>query len=183
MPGRGYQKTDAVNQARPDLGRFGVKQSGLKGLTTLPLSLFIVMVMATAALAQSGHFVGTPTCTDVGTQLECSGKVAGLGGVRFRIEVSVEDAVASVECENPAGNVAPGQSFSFDPLGSTGEIRTPRNGQFKFRLSTDEPSAPAGSCPNSKWTATVTDVEFSGLATLTLFEDGSESDTVSVPIS
>jgi hypothetical protein len=141
------------------------------------------MVMATAAFAQTGHFVGTPTCTDVGTQLECSGKVAGLGAETFQIEVSAQGAVASVECENPAGNVAPGQSFSFDASGSTGEISTPRNGQFKFRLSTDEPSAPAGSCPNPKWTATVTDVEFSGSATLTLSENGTVSDTVSVPIS
>jgi hypothetical protein len=161
-----------------------LKHKGLKGLTTIPLSLFFVMVMATAAFAQSGHFVGTPTCTDVGTQLQCSGKVAGLGGDTFRIEVSAQDAVASVECENPAGNVAPGQSFSFDASGSTGNIPTTTNGQFRFRnLRTAEPSAPAGSCPNPKWTATVTDVEFSGSATLTLFENGTASDTVSVPLS
>ena len=140
--------------------------------------------MAMAAFAQSGHFVGTPTCTDVGTQLQCAGRVAGLGGETFRIQVSAEDAVASVECENPSGNVAPGQSFSFDASGNTGDIPTTSNGQFRFRnLRTAEPAAPAGSCPNPKWTATVTDVEFSGSATLTLFENGTASDTISVSVS
>jgi hypothetical protein len=165
-------------------GRFSLKHNGLKGLTTIPLSLFFVMVMATAAFAQSGHFVGTPTCTDVGTQLRCSGKVAGLGGETFRIEVSAEDAVAIVQCENPAGNVAPGQNFTFDASGSTGNVPTTRNGQFAFRnLRTAEPTAPAGSCPNPQWTATVTDVQFSGSATLTLFENGTVSDTITVSLS
>ena len=161
-----------------------MKHRRVKGLTILPLSLFLVMVIATAAFAQSGHFVGAPTCTDVGTQLQCSGKVAGLGGETFRVEASAENATASVECENPAGNVAPGQSFDFDASGSTGDVPTTTNGQFRIRnLRTAQPTAPAGSCPNSKWTATVTDVEFTGSATLTLFEDGTVSDTVSVSIS
>lgn len=135
--------------------------------------------MAAPALAQSGHFVGTPTCTDIGTQLRCSGKVAGLGGTTFEIRVTA-DGVASVECANPAGNVAPGQSFSFDAEGSTGQQPTTRNGQFRFtNLRTDAPTAPAGSCPNPKWTATVTDVSFSNI-TLELLEDGVVVDTVTL---
>lgn len=43
-----------------------------------------------AASAQSGHFVGTPTCTDIGTQVSCDGKVAGLGGTTFSIRVAAE---------------------------------------------------------------------------------------------
>src|ERR671919_655178 len=93
------------------------------------LALALVGLMAAPALAQSGHFVGTQTCSDIGTQVECSGKVAGLGGTTFRIEVEA-DGIASVECANPAGNVAPGQSFDFSAEGSTGDRETPRNGQF-----------------------------------------------------
>jgi hypothetical protein len=42
--------------------------------------------------------------------------------------------------------------------------------------------APAGSCPNPKWTATVTDVAFT-TATLSLFEDSTLSDTETVPVT
>jgi hypothetical protein len=49
------------------------------GVITLIASLTFVAV----ALAQSGHFVGSPSCTDEGTTVECRGKVAGgWGGLR-----------------------------------------------------------------------------------------------------
>ena len=139
------------------------------------------LTFAAVAYAQSGHFVGTPTCSDEGTFLECTGKVAGLGGTTFRIDVSAS-GVADVTCTNPAGNVAPGQSFSFEGAGSTGDQLTPRNGQFRFSVETVAPTAPPGSCPNPMWTATVTDVHFTD-ATLTLFEDSTVSDTITVPVS
>jgi hypothetical protein len=146
------------------------------------LSLLVMAFAAVPVLAQSGHFVGTPTCTDIGTQLSCSGKVAGLGGTTFRIEVVSVGATADVTCTNPAGNVAPGQRFSFNASGSTGNLPTPRNGSFNFRnLQTAAPTAPAGSCPNPMWTATVTDVQFTS-ATLNLFEGNatSPSDTITI---
>jgi hypothetical protein len=49
-------------------------------------------------------------------------------------------------------------------------------------VATAAPEAPADSCPNPMWTATVVDVEF-GDATLTLSEDGVVSDTITVPVS
>jgi hypothetical protein len=89
---------------------------------------------------------------------------------------------ASVECTNPGGEVAPGQSFATTVAGTSGPLATPRNGQFRFTVRSDSPSAPPGSCPNPMWTATVVDVEF-GDATLTLTEDGVVSDTITVPVS
>jgi hypothetical protein len=59
--------------------------------------VFTVVFVADAALAQSGHFVGTPTCRDIGTQVQCNGKVAGLGGTTFTILVQAE-GTATVEC-------------------------------------------------------------------------------------
>src|SRR5215218_3896314 len=111
------------------------------------------------ASAQSGHFVGTPTCTDEGTTVECTGKVAGLGGTTFEILVSAP-GTATVECTNPAGNVAPGQTFDTTASGSSGPLATPRNGQFRFTVESVTPTAPPGSCPNPMWTAEVVDVEF-----------------------
>jgi hypothetical protein len=140
-----------------------------------------LLVFPAFASAQSGHFVGTQTCSDIGTQVSCSGKVAGLGGTTFTITVSAEGA-ASVTCTNPAGNVAPGQSFSFTAAGSSGPFATPRNGQSAYTVTTNAPTAPAGSCPNPKWTATVTDVAFT-TATLSLFEDSTLSDTETVPVT
>jgi hypothetical protein len=100
----------------------------------------------------------------------------------FTITVQAQ-GTASVTCTNPAGNVAPGQAFSFAAAGSSGPFATPRNGQARYTVTTTAPSAPAGSCPNPKWTASVTDVAFTGTATITLFEDSTVSDSVTVPIT
>ena len=150
-------------------------------LLLLTVACVGALAFSPAASAQAGHFVGTPTCTDEGTFLECSGKVAGLGGTTFRIDVSAS-GVADVTCTNPGGQVAPGQSFSFAGAGSTGDQLTPRNGQFRFSVETVAPTAPPGSCPNPMWTATVTDVHFTD-ATLTLFEDSTVADTITVPVT
>jgi hypothetical protein len=107
--------------------------------------------------------------------------VAGLGGTTFTITVEAE-GIASVECTNPGGNVAPGQSFETGVAGASGPLPTPRNGQFRFTVTSDAPSAPPGSCPNPMWTAEVTDVVFTSDATITLFEDSNVSDVITVPI-
>jgi hypothetical protein len=134
------------------------------------------------AFAQSGHFIDrTVVCADTGTQVACTGKVAGLGGTTFTITVEAS-GTAMVECTNPGGNVAPGQDTDVDVAGTSGPLATPRNGQFEFMLSTTAPSVPnTPTCPNASWTATVVDVEF-GDATLTLFENGNISDTITVPV-
>ena len=145
------------------------------------IAALAALSLTATASAQSGHFVGTPTCTDIGTQVECKGKVAGLGGTTFTILVSAE-GTASVECTNPGGNVAPGQSFTTTTTGSSGPFATPRNGQTRFTVTSNTPTAPPGSCPNEKWSAAVTDVAFTE-ATITLLEDSTVSDTITVPVS
>jgi hypothetical protein len=153
----------------------------LRTMVVATAALVVMLATATVALAQSGHFVGAPVCTDEGTTVECRGKVAGLGGTTFELRVSAP-GTATVECTNPAGNVAPGQAFDTTATGTSGPLATPRNGQFRFTLESVTPTAPAGSCPNPMWTATVVDVEF-GDATVTLLEDGVVSDVITVPVS
>jgi hypothetical protein len=158
------------------------RRKRMKRSLLMTLATFTVLVLsASAAQAQSGHFVGTPTCTDNGTTYTCSGKVAGLGGTTFEITTTAE-ATAETECTNPAGNVAPGQTFDFDAASDTGPLPTPRNGAFRFSLTTVNPAIPADACPNPRWTASIVDVTF-GDVTVSLFEDNVLSDQITVPVS
>jgi len=138
-----------------------------------------------AVLAQSGHFVESgaqaPLCVDIGTVVACSGKVSGLGGTTFEITVQAT-GTAIIECENPGGNVAPGQDTQITAAGTSGPLPTPQNGQYQFAVMTQTPLVPNfPTCPNTGWTATVVDVVF-GDATLSLFEDGVLVDQVVVPV-
>jgi hypothetical protein len=115
--------------------------------------------------------------------VRCTGKVAGLGGTTFQITVEAE-GIATVECTNPAGNVAPGQDTAVTVEGGTGPQPTPRNGQYRFSFTSadPEPLPPTPTCPNARWTANIVDVTFT-TATLTLFEGAVESDSITVPVS
>ncbi|SFN03517.1 hypothetical protein [Nitrosomonas communis] len=111
----------------------------------------------------------------------CNGKVAGLGGTTFQLTVEAR-GTAIIECENPGGNVAPGQDTDVLITGSTQPQPTPRNGSARYRISTDVPTVPnTPTCPNDSWTAHIVDVIF-GNATITLLEDGNTSDQVTVPV-
>jgi hypothetical protein len=152
-------------------------------LSTLFVAMLLALGFPGAAMAQSGHFVQTQTCTDQGLVLECSGKVAGLGGTTFELVVTAT-GTGTVECTNPGGNVAPGQTFETGVTGSSGTLETPRNGQYRYdELFTTAPQAPPDSCPNDQWSAAVTDVTFTS-ATIFLYEDGSTvpSDTAEVTV-
>jgi hypothetical protein len=135
------------------------------------------------ASAQSGHFVQDQTCTDIGTQVACSGKVAGLGGTTFEITVEAT-GTAEVVCINPGGKRAPGQDTEVTVAGTTTPLPTPRNGQFRYTITSDdpEPLPPTPTCPNDSWTPEIVDVTFTE-ATLTLLEDGVVSDIVTVPVN
>lgn len=145
------------------------------------LAAVLAMGVGTPASAQSGHFIErTVRCTDMGTWLRCTAKVAGLGGTTFQVLLEAE-GTATVQCTNPGGNIAPGQRTTVQPAGDTDEMDTPRNGQSTVTVSTDPVTAPdpAEVCPNGNWTAAITDVTFTS-ATLKLLEDGEVTDTFRV---
>lgn len=131
----------------------------------------------------SGHFVGTQRCIDAGTTLVCKGKVGGLNGDTFQINVKAK-GTAVIECENPGGNVAPGQDTTLAVwvTGSTGLLATPESGYYRYTISTITPTVPDyPTCPNKKWNAHVVDVIFD-TATLTLLEDDVKSDRETVSV-
>src|SRR5215212_1999524 len=121
--------------------------------------LSAVLVLSVAAIASAAvRFHAGPTCTDQGLTLNCTGNVSGLGQGDLTVNIS-SPATATTTCTNPAGNVAPGQTFTFQASG-TQTVTVDKNGRATFNLTTVAPTAPAGSCPNPMWTATVTDVTF-----------------------
>jgi len=156
-------------------------------LIALAAVIALLGLSAAPAYAQAGHFIeqgaGAPVCTDIGTQVQCTTKVAGLGGTTF--EVTIEAVgIASVECTNPGGNVAPGQDTSVTVEGTTEPLPTPRSGSATVTLRTDppDPLPPTPTCPNEQWMAEIVGVTFT-TATLTLLEDGVVSDTIVVTVT
>jgi hypothetical protein len=148
----------------------------------------LVLALAPAAAdAQSGHFLTGgnhgPHCTDIGTQVECSGRVTGLGGTVFQITIEA-DGLAEVICINPGGNQAPGQDTDVTVEGSTDPLPTSRSGNYRFTVTTDEPGplSPTPTCPNEQWEPNIAGISFA-TATLSLYEDGVLSDQVTVPVN
>jgi hypothetical protein len=135
------------------------------------LSLMLVAVTAAVGSAQTSgvHFLRGPVFTDLGTQLRATGTLAGLGNEDVTVTLTAT-GTGTVTCTNPAGNVAPGQTFTTTVTGTQSGIEV-KNGRANFNVTTLAPTAPAGSCPNPKWRATVTDVTFTS-ATITATQAG-----------
>jgi hypothetical protein len=139
--------------------------------------LFVVLfaalglVFVPSAADAAVKFRAGPTFTDLGTTLNVTGDVSGLGNENLTVQLDAT-GVGSVICRNPAGNQAPGQDTTVNASGTQSDIEV-KNGRAQFNVTTAEPPAPdpAVVCPNRKWTATITDVEFTS-ATLTLSQGG-----------
>jgi hypothetical protein len=114
-------------------------------------------------------FHAGPTFTDMGTTLNVTGNVSGLGNQNLTAVLSAT-GIASVECINPAGNRAPGQDTSVSTTGTQSNIQV-KNGRATFNVTSAEPRVSSAACPNNKWRAVVTDVDFTR-ATLTLIQGG-----------
>ena len=140
-----------------------------RGFFTLLVAALATVMLGSAAQAASPHFVKGPTATDQGTTLNVTGSIAGLGNEDVTITVTAT-GTASITCTNPAGNVAPGQSKTVTATG-TQTITDVKNGRVNFNVTTAVPTAPQDACPNRKWRATITDVQFTD-AQLTVEQGG-----------
>jgi hypothetical protein len=135
------------------------------------LSAGLTLVLgAQAAHAQNPHFVPSNPAvfTDLGTQLQVTGTIAGLGQEPLIVTVEA-DAVADVACFNPGTSTGPvpGQAQTLTVAGTTGEVLPNRQGRFILTAGLLVTAAPtvtgAEACPNPRWTAVVTDVTFSNI--------------------
>ena len=139
-------------------------------MTRIGSAIIGAVILAATLAAANVHFVRGFTTTDVGVSLVLSGKLAGLG--QGDVTIIVEAAgVASIECTNPGGNVAPGQNTSISASGSV-TLPAAKNGTLTFSVATLAPSVPnTPTCPNNAWEADVIDVAFSG-GTITVIQGG-----------
>jgi hypothetical protein len=129
----------------------------------------LLTLISTVALAASPHFVGTPTITAGQTTLRATGKIAGLGNGDVTVVLNA-DGIASVQCRNHGGNVAPGQDTAVSVAGSV-TLASPKNGNLPFAVETVAPVVGSDACPNDNWSAEVLSVAFSG-GVLTVLQGG-----------
>lgn len=131
---------------------------------------FLLILAVAPARADSPHFKhgGIPTCRDTGTQLVCTGSLAGLGNQDVDIVLEA-DGVATFACRNKGGNEAPGQNKVHLSVGSTThfEGNEIKNGNLTFTAIAPEtpPTATAqeAGCPNGNWTTRLLTLEFSNV--------------------
>jgi hypothetical protein len=121
---------------------------------------------AAPAVAQSPHFVGTPSCSkSLKSGLTCSGKAAGLGNGPTAAFLTADSVEATYVCKNKGGNVAPGQPVvEQNATGPTQNI-TPRNGQITFSPTLPPPPTPssASDCPNGNWNVVLTSLTYTNV--------------------
>ncbi len=133
------------------------------------LAVGTALFVAPTATAQGEHFTkrGVPVCTDIGTQLRCTGELAGLGNEDLVIDVT-SDALVQANCVNPGGNEAPGQNKVLREASGQTVIQGSaiKNGRARFTTTTDPveaPTAEEAGCPNPNWSTRVVAVTFSNV--------------------
>ena len=136
---------------------------------------------ATTVLGASVHLKGKsgPSFTDQGLSLSATGTLTGLGNGDITVTLTTT-GTPTVVCTNPSGsNEPPGQNPAELTLGGSQVIPSSsiKNGNVAFNVMTAAPQQPANAkdagCPSNQWTATITDVAFSGhTATLTVTQGG-----------
>lgn len=135
------------------------------------IAIAFATILVAPASAASPHFKQhrDPVFTDQGLVLNATGALAGLGEGDLTV-VLTATGVASVECTNHGGNVAPGQDTAVTTTGTVSGIEV-KNGNASFSVTTSPPVVSNDLCPNPLWFAAAVDVVFSSV-TLDFYQAG-----------
>ncbi len=154
---------------------------------TVPIFVGVAfLLLYGVASAGNVHFAGNPrepAFTDLGTRLQTTVDVAGLGNFSTQLNVSANGlATGTATCANPGNQNQPaGQNPAAFPVSSTGTIAVPasdiKNGRVQITVTTAAPASPvtipgAPGCPNPGWTEmmTITNVAFTS-ASISIIQD------------
>lgn len=169
-----------LERRRSDRSRMPWSNSGMDPNRALRIKPpVLVERLESRFLLSDVHFKGganaAPTFTDLGTQLQVTGALTGLGNGDVTIQVTAT-GTAFTTCISPGGNAAPGQNKNNFTV--TGVETIPaseiKNGNVNFSVTTVAPTSPipgAPDCPNPNWTETINDIQFS-TATITVIQGG-----------
>jgi len=138
------------------------------------------------SFAQSG--TGNPKfarqftdCTASSTSIVCNYKISGLGNTDVVDVFLTAPVLVQADCQNPGGNVAPGQAFETNVTASQLQLR-PENGQITRTISISAADAPTPTarqvCPNPQWTVVNVRKTFTGgfdLFAVVHHQDGSST--------
>jgi hypothetical protein len=124
-----------------------------RAATILALALALLVAMATAAFADSPHFLFANNSIDTSTgALNTAFKEAGLGTGTTSVGITLSaDATATYQCYNKAGNKPQGVPKTFGPSGVSGSGTFPvRNGQTTGTLVAGPLGQGTFGCPSGQ---------------------------------
>lgn len=154
----------------------GNMPESIKKVTVLATAITAALVLMTPALITTGayaanpHFIGQPNCSvDSAGNLDCNGKIAGLGNVE-EVQAFLEaDIEATFGCDNPGPgiHIPPGQPEDFQDVPGEQETLAVRNGQTVFSLTIPAPQPSEGfDCPNPNWRIVLVSITYDNVSVI-----------------
>jgi hypothetical protein len=133
----------------------------MKKLLAVFVGLLATVLIATAALATSPHFIGTPTLSTSGSTATVSFKAAGLGNVSSATFTLSGSATVSARCYTKSGNKPQAANKQETRALSTTSTLPVTTGQTTGSLTLTAPASTLV-CPNGQKVVTES-VTFSSL--------------------
>jgi hypothetical protein len=148
-----------------------------RSLTILGLVVAIFAFTTTAALAAITFHEGPLFTFNQDGSVTVTADLSGLGNQPATATVT-QNATATYTCQNPGGNVAPGQNGVPVTSSASAPVRTDKNGRATIDLTAGalEPAATVNGrtagCPNGKWVGINPVISGPTTATLTIVQGG-----------